>query len=328
MACLPPGAPNVTVLITGETGFVGGALMRRLRADSRPALAACRSGQAASMPWPAAEVGDIGPETDWRRTLTGVDCVVHLAARVHVMRERAVDPLAEFRKVNVGGTARLARQAAAAGVRRLVFVSSIKVHGEHSAPGQPCRPQDPLAPADAYARSKHEAELELRRVAADTGMEVVIVRPPLVYGPGVKGNFRRLAQLARYAVPLPLGAVDNRRSLIALDNLVDFIAVCVDHPAAANQALLVSDGQDVSTPQLYRRLGKAFGRTTRLPALPVALLRAAATALGRQAAWQRLCGTLQADDSQARARLDWRPPIDLDEGLRRLARHMTARNPC
>jgi nucleoside-diphosphate-sugar epimerase len=245
---------------------------------------------------------------------------VHLAARVHVMRDQAVDPLAAFRRVNVDGTLELARQAAQAGVRRFVFVSSVKVNGEASAPGRPYREDDPPAPADAYALSKYEAELGLRQLAVQTGMELVTVRPPLVYGPGAKGNFRSLLQLARWAVPLPLGAVDNRRSLIGLDNLVDFLLVCLAHPAAANRTFLVSDGQDVSTAQLYRRLAAALGRTVRLPAVPPLLLLMAAGLIGRRAAWQRLCGTLQVDAGPARERLGWRAPLELDEGLRRAAR--------
>jgi nucleoside-diphosphate-sugar epimerase len=299
------------VLVSGATGFVGRSLTRRLWAEAVPTVAACRLPLAEALPWPVVAVGDIGPGTDWRAALHGVEQVVHLAARVHVMRDRASVSLAEFRRINVEGTLALARQAVQAGVRRFVFVSSIKVNGETSAPGRPCRPDDLPDPA----------EVGLRELAALTGMEVVIVRPPLVYGPGVKGNFRRLLQLAQYAVPLPLGAIDNRRSLVGIDNLVDFLLVCLAHPAAANGTFLVSDGQDVSTAQLYRRLVMMLGKSPHLPALPPALLRSVATVLGRRAAWQRLCGNLQVDTRLIRERLGWRPLFDLDQGLRRVVRH-------
>lgn len=308
------------VLVSGATGFVGHSLTRHLWARAVPMVAACRARVAEIVPWPVVAVGDIGPGTDWQAALTDVEQVVHLAARVHVMRDVAADPLMEFRRVNVDGTLELARQAARAGVRRFVFVSSVKVNGEASTPGRPCRVDDPPAPADAYALSKYEAELGLRRLAAQTGMELVVVRPPLVYGSGAKGNFHRLAQLARWAVPLPLGAVDNRRSLIGIDNLVDFLLLCLTHPAAANGTFLVSDGQDVSTAHLYRRLAAAYGKKVRLPAVSPRFLRTVASLLGHRAAWQRLCGSLQVDTGPARERLGWRAPLGLDEGLQRAVR--------
>lgn len=266
-----------------------------------------------------AATGDLGPDADWRPALSGVQAVVHCAARVHIMADTSADPLAEFRRVNVDGTLALARQAAAAGVRRFVLLSSVKVHGEATAPGHPFHADDAPRPEDAYGLSKHEAEQALRHLAAETGLEVVVVRSPLVYGPGVKANFAQLMRAVALGVPLPLGALHNRRSLVGLDNLVDLLRVCLDHPAAANQTFLVSDGEDLSTTELVHRLGRALGRPARLLPVPAPLLRAGAALLGRRAAVDRLCGSLQVDIASTRARLGWTPPVSVDEGLRRAA---------
>jgi nucleoside-diphosphate-sugar epimerase len=227
------------------------------------------------------------------------------------------DALAEFRRVNVGGSLALARAAAAAGVRRFVFISSVKVHGEATAPGRPFREDDPPAPMDAYGISKMEAEQALWEVSAATGMELVIIRPPLVYGPGVKANFAALVRLVRRGWPLPLGAIHNQRSLVSLDNLVDLIMTCLRHPRAADEAFLVSDGQDLSTTELVRCLGKALGRVPVLVPVPATLLRGLAAATGRSEVVQRLCGTLQVDVTRARQLLGWSPPVPVAEGLRR-----------
>lgn len=319
------------VLVTGAAGFIGGALIDRLLGEGVPTVAAVRG----PLPRPAGvhpptgermvAVGDIGPHTDWRGALAGVDCVVHLAARVHVMHERAADPLAEFRKVNVDGTLALARQAVAAGVRRFIFVSSIKVNGEGTAPGRPFAADDVPAPADAYGISKLEAERSLLALATETGMQMVIIRPVLVYGPGVKANFRSMMSWLSKGVPLPLGAIHNRRSLVALDNLVDLILTCMNHPAAAGQVFLVSDGEDLSTTELLRRMGAALGRPARLLPVPAAWLDGAARLLGRGAVTQRLCGSLQVDIEKTRRLLDWTPPVTVDEALRETARHFLAR---
>jgi nucleoside-diphosphate-sugar epimerase len=271
--------------------------------------------------------GDISAQTDWKQALVGVDVLVHLAARVHVMRDAAADPLAEFRRVNVQGTLNLAWQAAAAGVKRFVFLSSVKVNGEAtSAPHPSPRPEgarerfredDEPAPQDPYGISKMEAEAGLRDLAAQTGMEVVIIRPPLVYGPGVKANFAALMRAVQRGWPLPLGAVHNQRSLVALDNLVDFIVTCLSHPQAANQTFLVSDGHDLSTTELVRGLAHAAGVSARLLPVPVWALQAGAALLGKGDAVQRLCGNLQVDISKARSLLGWLPPVSVDEGLRR-----------
>lgn len=312
------------VLVTGASGFVGRALVERLLADGVPTLAAVRT--AAVLPAGARQVHapDLGPDADWRAALDGVACVVHLAARVHVMRDDAADPLAEFRRVNVQGTLALARQAAEAGVRRLVFASSIKVNGEGSAPGRPFTADDVPAPCDPYGISKHEAEQALWAVAAQTGMELVIVRPVLVYGPGVKANFRSLMGWLARGLPLPLGAIHNRRSLVALDNLVDLLTTCVDHPAAAGQVFLAGDGEDLSTTELLRRLGVALGKPARLLPVPAAWLEGAARLLGRAPVAQRLCGSLQVDIGKARDLLGWTPPVTVDDALRKTARAFLA----
>ena len=233
------------------------------------------------------------------------------------MNDAAADPLAAFRSVNVNGSLNLARQAAAAGVKRFVFISSVKVNGELTQPSRAFTEADATAPQDAYGQSKHEAELGLRQIAADTGMEVVIIRPPLVYGPGVKANFAALIRAVQRGWPLPLGAVHNQRSMVALDNLVDFIITCITHPQAANQTFLVSDGQDLSTAELVRGMAQAAGVPARLLPVPVWALQAGATFLGKGDAVQRLCGNLQVDITKARSLLGWVPSLTVSEGLRR-----------
>jgi UDP-glucose 4-epimerase len=307
------------MLVTGANGFVG----RALCAEAVPRGMAVRGITRASGDLPMSvenfAIGGIDGNTDWQDLLTGCEVVVHLAARVHVMQEATADPLTEFRRVNVQGTLNLARQAAAAGVRRFVFVSSIKVNGEATQLGVPFTADDVPAPLDAYGVSKMEAEQGLREIAAQTGMEVVIIRPPLVYGPGVKANFAAMMRWLKRGVPLPLGAIYNQRSLVALDNLVDLILTCLTHPAAANQTFLVSDGEDVSTTELLRRMGQAMGKPARLLPVPASWLKVAAGLVGKGDVAQRLCGSLQVDISKTRELLGWVPPVSLDEGLRRAA---------
>jgi UDP-glucose 4-epimerase len=308
------------ILVTGATGFVGTALCSRLAVQGDEVVAAARRPGAngarpgdtpGAVVW--ANVGEVGRDTDWRDALTGVEAVVHLAARVHVMKETASDALTAFRRVNVEGTLRLAQDAAAAGVRRFVFVSTIKVNGEGR--DAPYRETDVPAPEDAYAVSKWEAEQGLQRIAQETGLEVVILRPPLVYGPGVKANFMRLMQIVQSGWPLPLGAIRNRRSLLYLGNFVDAIRLCVEHPAAAGRTFLVDDGEPVSTPDLIRAVAQAMGRPARLLAVPVGLLDFVGALLGRRAAVARLTGSLWVDSSAIRSRLGWSPPYTLRQGL-------------
>lgn len=309
------------VLITGATGFVGARLLSTVvKSDRYEVVAAVR---AADFIPPtgvkAVKVDGLRSDTDWAQALEGVDAVVHCAARVHVMNETAQDPLVEFRKVNVEGTLNLARQAIDAGVKRFVFVSSIKVNGEGTAPGKPYAPEDQAAPQDPYGVSKMEAEQALRELAIETGLEVVVIRPVLVYGPGVKANFLNMMRWLDKGVPLPLGAIHNRRSLVAIDNLVDLIIVCIDHVAAANETFLVSDGEDVSTTQLLTRMARALDVKSRLLPIPAGLISLAARMLGRQSISQRLCGSLQVDISKNNSLLGWTPPIGIDAALKQTA---------
>lgn len=311
------------LLVTGATGFIGNALLTRCVSDSTWQVRGALRRQSAALPSSVEfiVVGDLAFDTDWSRAVIGVDAVVHTAARVHVMHDRTADPLAEFCRVNVAGTINLARQAAAAGVRRFVFISSIKVNGERTLPGRPFRPDDAPAPADPYGVSKSEAEEGLRAVAKESGMEVAIIRPVLVYGPGVKANFLSMMRWLYKGIPLPLGAIHNARSLVALDNLVDLIVTCMNHPRAANQTFLVSDGEDLSTTALLRRAAAALGRPARLIPVPSWMLETACRALGKGDVALRLCGSLQVDMSATRTLLGWSPPLGVDDALRQTARH-------
>ncbi len=308
------------ILVTGANGFVGCNLCLKLAHSDRTVVAATRRILPDIAPSIANfQISTLAANTDWQPALRGCDAVVHLAARVHIMHEKSDDPLTEFRIVNVEGTLNLARQAAKAGVRRFVYVSSIKVNGEQTLPGQPFTEQDVPAPLDPYGISKHEAEKGLLKLAQQTGMEVVILRPPLIYGAGVKANFLCMMRWLQKGVPLPFGSINNQRSLVALDNLLDLIVVCLEHSAAVNQIFLVSDGEDLSTTELLCRMAHALGRPARLIPIPASLLEAGATLLGRRDMAQRLCGSLQVDISKARTLLGWNPPISVDEGLRRTA---------
>lgn len=306
------------ILVTGATGFIGGHLCRLLGEGGGGIVAATRNGDCPEGAEPR-RIGDLGPETEWREALAGVEAVVHLAGRAHVMRDSSLDPLAAFRRANVGGTRSLAAQAAEAGVRRMVYVSSITIHGGESRPARPLRADDAPAPRDPYAISKLEAEQALAEISERTGLERVVIRPPLVYGPGVKGNLLSLLRVCHRGVPLPLGSVDNRRSLVGVRNLAVGIAACLRHPAAAGQTFLIRDGEDVSTPELVRRLCRCLGRRSRLLPLPLPVLRVAGRITGRSRAVDRLLGSLQVDDAPLRQGLAWRPPFSLDEGLAEMA---------
>lgn len=306
------------VLITGASGFVGSALLQRM--GSTPLEPIClvrkvaqRTDTSSGIPW--LEYDLTSSSEGLAGQIQGLDAVVHLAARAHVIDEKLSDPLPEFRKVNVEGTLNLARQAAEAGAKRFVFISSIGVHGNQSS--RPFTVRDALNPVEPYAVSKLEAEQGLRKISEETGMELVIIRPPLVYGPGAPGNFGRLVRLVRKGLPLPLGLVQNKRSLVALDNLVDLIVTCLDHPAAAGQTFLVSDGEDLSTPELIKRLATAMGRPARLVPMPPALLKLGGAVTGKKAEVDRLIGSLQVDIGHTCETLGWRPPVSVDEGIRR-----------
>lgn len=312
-----------TFLVTGGSGFLGRALINRLMQLPGCSVVAPLRNLSAKL---AAGVRsfalkNLDGANDWRAALTDVEVVIHAAARVHVMHEVAVDPLAAFREVNVEATLNLARQAAACGVKRFVFISSIKVNGEGTAPGAVYRADDAPAPTDPYAISKLEAEQGLMALAATTGLEVVIIRPVLVYGPGVKANFLSMMRWLDRGVPLPFGALDNRRSLVAIDNLVDLIVTCSSHPAAANQVFLASDGEDVSTTQLLRKLATALGKPARLLPVPSWLMGGGARLLGKRALADRILGSLQVDISKNRQLLGWIPPVTLDQALALTAQH-------
>jgi len=304
------------ILVTGASGFVGGHLITSLAAQPSAAVRGVVRTKLEGDDSARIAVGEISGDTDWSEALEGQHAIVHTAARTHILDDKAADPLAEFRNVNVAGTLNLARQAAAAGVERFVFISSIKVNGELTTSGQCFTADDIPAPEDPYGISKREAEEGLQQIAAETGLEVVIIRPPLVYGPGVKGNFASMIKLIAKGLPLPFGAIRNKRSLVSVENLVDLIIKCTDHPAAANQVFLVSDGEDLSTSELLRRVGNAMGQPARLMPVPAKLLQCVASFLGKNAMAQRLLGSLQVDISKTREVLGWKPTVSVDEGLR------------
>lgn len=321
--------PTRKVLITGANGFVGFALCQSLVDAGCTVTGAVRAADRQRDDRGHAHViiGDIDGATDWLRCLQGAEAVVHLAARMQNPHLTGAALLRAMRQVNVAGTDNLARQAAASGVRRFVYVSSIKVNGERTG-ARPFRVGDHPSPQDAYAISKYEAEKVLRRVAAETGLEIVLVRPPLVYGPNVKGNFLTLMQWMDKGLPLPLAAIENRRSLIALENLIEFLMLCLHHPRAAGQTFLISDGEDLSTPELLRRIACALGRPVHLWPMPLVLLRFAALATGKRNEFNRLGGSLQVDASYARERLAWHPRASLDEALSRTVEWYRAQKHC
>lgn len=311
------------ILVTGASGFVGSALVRRLSNFlNYDVIAAVRSNRFSS---PACvmecKVDSLSRDTNYSEALAGVDVVVHAAARVHVMDDQASDPLAMFRLVNVEGTLNLARQAADGGVRRFVFLSSIKVNGEGGSCAQPFTPEDVPAPSDPYGISKFEAEEGLYKIAESSGMEIVVVRPPLVYGPGVKANFYEMMCWLNRGIPLPFGAIFNKRSFVAIDNLVDLIHICLEHPNAANETFFVSDGQDLSTTELLQHMAIALGKPAKLIPVPVWLMRAAAMLLKRRALSARLFDSLQVDISKTQKLLGWVPPVGIDQALDSTAQH-------
>lgn len=309
------------ILITGASGFVGGSLAAALVEQGVRVVAAVRS----PLQLPGAEIVEIDSldnRTEWSKALKHVEVVIHCAGRAHVMNDLFANPLPEYRRINVGGTVNLARQAAAAGVRRFIFLSSVKVNGEQTLLGQPFTESDAPMPQNPYAVSKAEAEYALMELARETSMEVVIIRPTLVYGVGVKANFFTMLRMVRLGMPLPFGSIENRRSFTYLENLNSLIMRCIDHPKAANQVFLSSDGYDLSTTDLLRYCANAMGVSVFLLPIPESWCMLSASLLGQGEAIQRLCGTLQVDISKARNLLGWEPPVTVQIGLQRTVKDL------
>lgn len=306
---------TLRVLISGASGFIGQALCEAAARRGFAVRGGVRRRGALPAGIEPVEVGEINGDTDWSRALCDVDVVICLAARVHVMKDTSKNPLHEFQKINVSGAVNLARQSAGAGIRRLVYVSSIKVNGEETSNGSIYSEEDTPTPQDPYGISKWEAEQALHRVASETGLEVVIVRPPLVYGAGVKGNFAQMLRVVARGIPLPFGSVRNRRDLIYIGNFVDALIACAIHPAAAGQTYLVSDGAPVSTPDLLRMLADAMGVPSRVFPFPPALLKVSGKLIGKSAQVERLLGSLQVDSGNIRRELNWQPPYSMQQGL-------------
>ncbi len=308
------------VLITGASGFIGRSLSAELPNHGHTVRVAVRSANVHLDMFERAIISSMDSETDWSAALNSVNIVIHLASRVHVMYDKVADPLAEFRKVNVDGTLKLAEQAAKVGVKRFIFISSIKVNGERTELDRPFTEEDASNPQDNYGLSKHEAELGLLLIAQQTEMEVVIIRPPLVYGPGVKANFASLIKAVKSKIPLPFGAISNKRSFVYVGNLVSLIARCIHHPAAANQIFLVSDGHDISITELLQGCALALGVKPRLLPISQSLIEVCAALLGKREVAQRICGNLQVDISKSRDLLGWSPPILVSDGLKATTR--------
>jgi nucleoside-diphosphate-sugar epimerase len=309
------------ILVTGATGFLGRAVCQALASQPDTlVLGTTRSaGSSAQTAMPLIAVGDIGATTDWTAALQGVDVVIHIAARLQLQSDRSSDPLAEYRRTNVHGTLTLARQALVAGVKRIIFISSVGVNGSVTT-GKPFDESSLPVPDGDYARSKLEAETGLLDIVKGTAMDVVLIRPPLIYAAHARRNFPRLLKLVDSGLPLPFGALDNRRSMVALENLVDFIVRCIHHPAASNQLFLISDGEDASTAQIVRYLAASMGRSLRLLPVPDALMRWGARLVGKQSMYNTLCASLQVDSGKARRLLDWTPPLTLEQALSKAGR--------
>jgi UDP-glucose 4-epimerase len=302
------------ILVTGADGLVGTAVVSELAKRGIAYRAAIRKSREGYF-----SIGNIDPQTDWTAALEGVDAIIHLASRAHVMNETVTDPAGHFRTANVDSTLNLARQAIKAGVKRFVFISSIKVNGEATAPGRPFTAEDPPNPQNPYAQSKLEAEQGLFALIGDSGFEVTVIRPPLVYGPGVKANFATMMGWVDRGIPLPLGSVYNKRSLIFVGNLADLIILCTTHPKAVGQIFLVSDGEDISTTELFRKMAEALGRPSRIMPLPASFLTLAAAAIGQRAIASRLTESLQVDVTKTRELLGWTPRKSITEGLQQTA---------
>lgn len=309
---------SIRVLVTGASGFVGSALLRHLATQQLDLVVAVRSGYTLSCSECVFKVGNINAETDWSAVIKDVDVVVHVAGLAHLEQRASTDALTAFRSVNCDGTLNLARQAVAAGVRRLIYISSIGVNGDQG--GRPLTADDSPAPVDFYAQSKWEAEQALMALAKESALEVVIIRPPLVYGTGAPGNFGKLVRAVSRGIPLPLGAVKNRRTLVALENLVDLIRVCITHPDAANQVFLAGDAEDISTTELLKCVAKALNKPALLLPVPVGMMAFGAGLLGKRDRIEKICGDLQVDITKTRQVLGWNPPVSVRVALCRIGK--------
>ena len=307
------------ILLTGASGFLGKSITQYLERSSKNKLSLVFR----KNDFPPGNknfcVGDISHATDFSAPLSGQNVVIHTAARVHIMRDNSSEAMYKFRQVNVEGTLNLARQAVEAGVKRFIFISSVKVNGEFTVGSESFSEQNAPNPQDPYGLSKYEAEKGLMDIANSSGMEVVIIRPPLIYGPGVKGNFETMIKVVKSGLPLPLGLVDNRRSLIALDNLVDLINTCIDHPNARNRVFLVSDGEDVSSLDLVKEISKAFGARLYVFSISVSLMKIVAKLIGKSLIADRLFGDLRVDSSKTDKLLDWKPVVSMGDQLKKIA---------
>jgi nucleoside-diphosphate-sugar epimerase len=309
------------ILVTGGSGFIGRAVCERMTSGEFDIIPVVRSPGKAASASNYIVVPDIRPDTAWQEHLKRVDLIIHTAARVHAVNDEATDKLGGYRHTNVAGTLNLAQQASDAGVKRFVFLSSIKVNGDTTPHGKPFRADDQPDPGDAYGRSKYEAEVGLQQLSQASGMDVIIIRPPLVYGPGVKANFLAMMRWVHNGLPVPFGELENRRSLVALDNLIDLIKTCCVSPKAANRIFLVSDGEDISTTELLRRIGVALHKPARFLPLPPALLRTVAALTGKEGQVDRLLGSLQVDITETCRLLNWFPVVSMEATLHATARH-------
>ncbi|HNP63638.1 MAG TPA: NAD-dependent epimerase/dehydratase family protein [Woeseiaceae bacterium] len=305
------------VLVSGATGFVGHHLCDLLASLGNEVVGTTRSNtiDSGSLSYELKTIPDIGDDVDWNPILDGVDYVVHLAARVHVMRDVEKDALSAFRRVNVAGTVNLLRYLGSSRVKRLIYLSTVKVHGDLTN-DRPFSASDSPAPNDPYAQSKLEAEQHVEQISAEAGLETVIIRPPLVYGPGVGGNFASLLKMIHKGIPLPFGLINNSRSLVSVENLCSLICECLTNSAAPGKTFLVSDYDDVSTPELIRLVASSMYRPARLLPVPVSILKLAATMLGQSAAMSRLTGSLQVDIGETMRTLNWKPPVSVPDGIR------------
>lgn len=317
------------ILLTGATGFVGKAILKRLM--QQPKLMIRTYGRRVPVSLSVENVcavshviGEISRTVDYTPAISDVDVVIHCAAQTHVMDKSVNNAANIYTDINIDGVLNLARHAAAAGVRRFIFVSSIKVNGESTAIGSAFKYTDNAMPEDPYGVSKAEAEDGLWQISKETGMEIVIIRPPLVYGPGVKANFSSMMRLVSKSLPLPLGAIKNKRSMVALDNLVDLIVTCVEHPKAANQIFLVSDDQDMSTTELLQKMAHAFEKKAKLIPIPMSWIKWVATLLGKKVVADKLCGSLQVDITHTKETLGWKPPVTMEQQLAKIAASMSS----